>query len=62
MFTVFIDFPDGFNLGLYGGFKSLDTATIHCDYNKTVTQDVHFSVWRGGKCYYSTDKSVKIEG
>ena len=62
MFRVFIDFPNGFNLGLCDGFGSLDTATIRCDNNKAVTQDVHFSVWRGGKCYYSTDKSVKIEG
>lgn len=61
MFKVFIDFPDGFNLGLYDSFDNLDNAKTHCQCNKDATKDVHFSVWKHGKCYYSTSPDVLVD-
>lgn len=61
MYTMFLDFPNNTNIQVSISLDDLAQAAQSADYYRAATDKaVHVSVWKGGKCWYSTDPLVKL--
>ena len=62
--TIFIDFPNGTNEAIAQKYEDLSRCIAYADnlQNMSGIPGLHVSVWFAGKCYYSTDRNVKLSG
>ena len=63
MFTVFIDVTEFHSIEI-AKVSNISEGVCICDYraNYSTGANVHYSVWKNGKCYYSTNINVKLDG
>lgn len=61
-YFVYIDFPSGYDVKIEG-FSHLSDAINQADVIQHKSGiSIHCSVYASGKCFYSTDKTVEIDG
>jgi len=61
-YYMFLDFPNGHTVQVET-YNTLAIAIQCADYQRESSGNaVHVSIHRGGKCYYSTDITVTIDG
>lgn len=63
MFHVYIDTLKGRHFEQADNYNQLLAAVRQADYIKeALPKQVHTSVWCAGKCFYSTDSTVVVNG
>ena len=63
-YSIFIDFPNGTNEAVAQKYTDYSQCVKYADnlQNMINIQGLNVSVWHAGKCYYSTDINVKLDG
>ena len=62
-YTMFIDFQSGLHEPIAQKYNEYTKCVEYADRlkNSIGLDNVHVSVWYGGKCYYSTDITVQLD-